>query len=80
MQQGRAIILDTFPVTWTGHSIRPAAIQWDYKRTSLIFLMPTVTLLSADDPASVPAATYRHPFVPHKKYGPLAIPTEVKMR
>lgn len=33
MQRGCTIILDTFPVTWIGHLMRPTAIQWDYKRT-----------------------------------------------
>lgn len=50
--RGCSIILDTLPVTWTDHSIR-AAIEQDYRRTSLIFLMPTVSLLSLDDPASI---------------------------
>lgn len=51
--RGCSIILDTLPVTWIGHSIRPPAIERDYSRTWLIFLMPTVSLLSLDDPASI---------------------------
>lgn len=55
--RGCSIILDTLPVAWIGHSIRPPAIERDYSRTLLIFLMPTVGLLSLDDPASIQATT-----------------------
>jgi len=62
MQRRCTIILDTFPVTWIGHLMRLLPFNGITSvRTSLIFLMPTVTLLSVDDLASIRAATRWYP-------------------